>query len=150
MNSLDEQRMIELLRHQQVLYRRLRQLSDRQKQLVMREDAEGLLEILSERQRLVDGLVGLSGLLAPFRERWSEIYGKLEEPRRREVAELLEEANQSLGSILSSDSTDSATLTARKQGMASELAGYSAAGRATAAYASAGNASKSTMTEARA
>lgn len=150
MNGLNETRMVELLRHQQVLYRRLRQLSERQNLLVTREDPEALLQLLSERQRLVDGLVGLSAQLAPFREKWSEVYNSLSEPKRREVAELLEEANQSLGAILSSDSKDSATLTARKQGIAAELANYGAAGRATAAYASAGATGQTSYAEARA
>lgn len=148
--TLDESRLIELLRHQQVLYRRLRQLADLQKALVTEDDTAALIGLLADRQRLVDGLVGLSQKLAPFRARWSEIYGGLQEARRREVAELLEEANQSLGSILTSDSRDSATLTARRQGMAMELEQFSTGGRVNAAYSATAMAGRPNLTEARA
>ncbi len=145
----NEQRLIGLLRHQQVLYRRLRQLAERQKTLVLESDAAALIELLSERQRLVDGLLGLNGQLAPFRARWSDVFGSLTEPSRRAVAEMLEEANQSLGAIIEGDQRDSATLTARKQGMAEELTGFGAGGRVTAAYAASGAVHPSALTEAK-
>lgn len=150
MEELNEGRLVELLRHQQVLFRRLRQLADRQRALVTQDDVTSLVELLVERQRLVDGLVGLSGKLAPFRARWSEIYGSLSDASRREVAAMLEEANQSFGALISSDSRDSATLTARKQGMAAELESYSAGGRVSAAYAAAASSGLTSATEARA
>lgn len=148
--TLNEQRLIELLRHQQVLYRRLRQLADRQKALVIEDDTVSLIDVLAERQKLVDGLMGLSGKLAPYRAQWAEIYGNLEEATRQEVAKLLEEANQSLGAIISSDSRDSATLTARRHGMATELAECTAGGRVNSAYGATHASGVGSMTEARA
>ncbi|MFQ5501913.1 MAG: hypothetical protein ACE5EQ_06380, partial [Phycisphaerae bacterium] len=70
--KLNGDRLVSLLQHQQTLYRQLRLLADRQKALVVRDDTESLLTLLAERQRLVDGLVGLNAQLAPFRENWTE------------------------------------------------------------------------------
>ncbi|MFQ5429111.1 MAG: hypothetical protein ACE5E1_02275 [Phycisphaerae bacterium] len=128
------ERLIELLRHQRTLHRRLRLLADRQKALVEQEDPEPLLTLLAERQQLVDGLVALNGKLAPFRRHWTECYAQLDEASRREVAEVLEEINHSLGAILKSDSRDSATLTARQRNMGSRLAAFDAGSRASTAY----------------
>lgn len=149
-NQLGGQRLIELLRHQQTLYRQLRVLTDRQKALVVREDTEALLSLLAERQRLVNGLVGLNGHLAPFRANWTELYSNLDEPLRREVAELLEEVNASLGGILKSDSRDSATLTARQHDRAVQMANVDAGSRASAAYSTARRGANNRRTDAEA
>lgn len=136
-DTLSAARFLELMRHQRTLYRRLRFLAERQQALVCDGAGEALLSVLAERQRLVDGLMGLGARLAPYREHWTEFYASLDEVVRHEVAEMLEEVNQSLGLILQSDSRDSALLTARKQAVADELSGCGAAGRASAAYAAA-------------
>ena len=135
--TLSAECFLELMRHQRTLYRRLRHLAEQQQALVSEGTGEALLSLLAERQRLVDGLLGLGGRLAPFREQWTTFYAGLDENVRGEVAGMLEEVNQSLGMILHSDSRDSARLTARKQAVSQELAGCSAAGRASAAYSAA-------------
>ena len=142
--------LVALLGHQRTLYRQLRVLADRQKALVVQDDPEALLALLGERQRLVDGLVGLNARLAPFRARWSQIYNGLDESRRKEVSLLLEEVNSSLGAILQSDRTDTATLTARQQDMAGQLATFNTGSRASAAYSQSNPAAKTHLTDARA
>ncbi len=148
--SRDTTALIGLLEQQRVLYGRLRLLADRQRALVVQDDPQPLLALLAERQRHVDGLVGLNERLAPYRSEWTTVYGGLDEPMRRHVAELLEEANAALGSILQSDSHDTAALTARRQGMVQQLAAVDAGTRANAAYASAGTAVRSQLADAEA
>lgn len=142
--------LIGLLEEQRGLYGRLRLLAERQRGLVVQDDPQPLLALLTERQRLVDGLVGLNGRLAPYRSEWTTVYGGLDEPKRRQVAELLEEANAALGSILQSDSHDTAALTARRQGMVQQLATVDAGARAGAAYATAGATARSRLADAEA
>lgn len=148
--TLSGERLVELLEQQQALYRQLRILSDRQKVLVVQEDAEPLLTLLAERQRMVDGLVALNGRLAPFRKRWTEFYSGLDETCRKRAAELLEEVNGSLNAILQSDRKDTATLGARRQNVAQEMASLDAGSRAGAAYADAGRRTPSNLTDAKA
>jgi hypothetical protein len=128
------ERLVELLGRQQGLYRQLRLLADRQRSLVTQDDPEPLLALLADRQRLVDGLVDLNMQLAPFRENWSDVYGRLDEPTRKQVAVLLEEVNTSLGAILNSDRRDTATLTAKRESVSNRMADVNAGSRASAAY----------------
>lgn len=131
----DVTRVIELLRHQRTLYRKLRSLADRQKSLIVSDDASALIQLLAERQRLVDGLVQLNVKMAPFREKWTEFYQGLSEPQRVEVSALLEEVNASLGAILRDDARDTAMMTARREHMAKELGEIDGSRKAHAAYA---------------
>ncbi len=148
--QLDAELLVTLLEHQRTLHRQLRILSDRQRSLVAEDDAETLLRLLSERQRLVDGLVNLNARLAPYRAQWANFYGSLDEDCRRRVALLLEEVNGSLAAILQSDGKDTATLTAKQQSMAGKLAAVDAGSRASAAYGKASTATRYNMTDARA
>lgn len=145
----DPARLVELLKHQNVLHRRLRLLADRQKAMVAEDDSQALLKLLADRQKLVEGLVGLNDKLAPYREKWTAIYNNLDEATRKCVADLLEEANSALGSILQSDRQDTAQLAARRQGMAGRLATVDAGSRASAAYSSAGRHVPGNVTDAR-
>jgi len=145
---LDGTRLVSLLRHQTTLYRRLRLLADRQKALVVQNDAQPLLSLLAERQKLVDGIVGLTKKLAPYRKSWTEFYAQLDDATREEAAGLLEEVNTALASIGQSDQRDTATLAAKRQDMADRLAVVDTASRASVAYSSAGATVREVVTDA--
>lgn len=148
--QLDAGQLVTLLEHQRTLHRQLRILSDRQRSLVAEDDAETLLRLLSERQRLVDGLVNLNARLAPYRSQWTHFYGSLDEDCRHRVASLLEEVNGSLAAILQSDGKDTATLTARQHSITGQLAAFDAGSRASAAYGKTSTQARSNVTDARA
>ncbi|MCG8407039.1 MAG: hypothetical protein MI923_17730 [Phycisphaerales bacterium] len=148
--KLDEDRLVHLLQDQQALYRQLRLLTDRQKSLVEEGDTGTLLTLLTERQRHVDELMGLNARLAPYRENWTVFYAGLNEIRRKQVAGLLEDVNGSLNAILQSDGKDTAILTAKRESMAGQLAAFDAGSRASAAYAKAAGAARSSLTDAEA
>lgn len=150
MQESEIRELVQLLEHQRVLFSRLRVLADRQKALVVQDDPQPLLELLSERQRLVDGLVGLNGRLGPYRTRWTAIYSGLDEPDRRMIAELLEESNTALSSILQSDTNDTQTLQARRHDMVNRMDALENQSRAATAYSAAGRASRHSYTDARA
>jgi len=141
--------LVQLLEHQRTLYRRLRVLAERQRALVMMDDAQPLVALLSERQRLVDGLVALSARMAPYRSRWTEIYSSMAEPARRNVSELLEEVNTSLSAILAGDRQDTATLCARRQDAAWRMSAMDAGSRAVSAYSSSASGPLNVTTDAR-
>ncbi|HVP09786.1 MAG TPA: hypothetical protein VMV94_01210 [Phycisphaerae bacterium] len=146
----DVSRLLELLERQRLLYRRLRLLTERQRALVIQDDAQALLTLLADRQKLVDELMKLNAELTTYRQNWTNVYGALEEPLRKRIAELLEEANASLGVILQSDSRDSATLSARRQEIADRMTAADSGSRAGAAYAAAGSYVPAGITDARA
>ena len=149
-DRLEAARLLDLLKKQNGLYRRLRMLTDRQRALVAEDDVQPLLSLLAERQQVVDGLVGVNQQLAPFRANWSGRYDRFDEGTRRRVAEFLEEANASLGLILQSDQQDSATLSAKRMDVAERLAGAETGSRASAAYSAARAYTRTSLTDAQA
>lgn len=134
--SMDLSELISLLEQQRRLYVKLRLLAERQGALVVNEDTQPLLGLLVERQQLVDALVALNERLAPYRASWTAIYAEMDELNRRHVAALLEESNAALGTIMTNDNRDTATLQARRQTMAGQLGKVETAARANAAYGS--------------
>ena len=143
----DTKRLIKLLEFQRTLYRRLRALMGRQKALVTQDDTQPLLALLAERQKLVDGLVGLNGKLAVYRQRWTEVYGSLDEASRQYVSEMLEEANTALGAVLQNDAKDTSTLSVRHHTMADRVAAVDSTSRASAAYSAVATAGHTTLTD---
>ncbi len=139
--------LVQLLKEQRVYFSRLRVLADRQKSLVVQDDPQPLLSLLAERQQLVDGLVAVNNRLAPYRSRWTSIYSGLAEPARRHVAELLEESNAALSSILQCDNRDTAMLQAKRQDMVGRLSAFDHGAAATTAYATAGASSRGPLTD---
>lgn len=127
-----------LLGHQRTLYRRLSTLAARQRSLIVQDDARRLMELLSERQTLVDGLTGLSRRLAPYRENWTTLFAELDDAGRREVSGLLEEANTALGTILRDDGRDCEALAAKRDEISQRLSERITVGAASGAYVSAG------------
>ncbi len=145
----DTQRLLSLLGEQRGMFRQLRRLAERQQLLVLQDEPQPLLELLTERQQLVDGLGGLNAQLGEYKKNWTTVYAGLDEGSRKQVAELLEEVNASLGMILQSDSRDTATLTARRHNMADQLTVFDARGRVGAAYAGAARTAGPSMTDAK-
>ena len=127
-----------LLGHQRTLFRRLSTLATRQRSLIVQDDARRLMELLAERQTLVDGLTGLSRRLAPYRENWTAMFASMDEGERREVSGLLEEANTALGTILRDDGRDCEALAAKRDEISQRLSERISVGAASGAYAASG------------
>jgi hypothetical protein len=147
---LDVGRLLDLLTSQRERYRKLRKLADRQRMLVSGDDPQSLLSVLGERQRIVDELGRLNDELSPYRSAWTRTYQSLDEATRDRVRGVLEESNGLLASVVAADRDDLAALGARRETTAMELNRTHHAGRAAAAYATAGRATGSRLTEARA
>ena len=128
--------LVKLLNEQRVHYRKLRLLTQRQRSLVLDDDPQALLSLLADRQRVVDDLTALNARLAPFRREWTRVFDGLDPHTRRDVKELLEESNELLASVMTSDRQDSEMLGARRQSAAAGMSATRLAGRASAAYAS--------------
>jgi hypothetical protein len=133
--QLDPRRLVALLTQQRDFYRRLRELSQKQRSLIAGDRPELLLTILRERQELVAALARLNNDLGPFRRNWDAMYAALPEAIRMEASQILQEINGLLRVILQTDQEDSALLSARKQAVAGDLAALSGGRAANTAYA---------------
>lgn len=127
--------LIELLTEQRDLYRKLRDLSDRQRSLIAGDRPEQLLNILRDRQTLVTALAKVNEKLAPYRRNWGGIYETLPESDKRTASGLLEQINGMLKVILKTDQEDQTLLSARKQAVARSLNDVNGGRKANSAYA---------------
>ena len=128
-------RLIELLGQQHLLYRQLKDLAVRQRQMVDGGQGEMLLKVLAGRQRLIDRLILLDRELRPLRQQWQEITEKLPADQRARAGELLEEIKAMLADILDSDRQDSDRLSDQRQDVTQALGGAARGRQAHRAYA---------------
>jgi hypothetical protein len=144
------ERLIKLLREQRDLYRRLQDLSERQRNLISGDRPELLLNVLRDRQTLVIALAKVNEQLSPYRRNWQSVYESLPEVTRHTAAGLLDEIDGMHQGIVKTDEEDQALLSARKQTVAHSLNDVSGGRLANTAYArhggSAGQAGAADMT----
>lgn len=131
--------VLDLLQRQRGLYAELRGRADEQRSLIDRNDADGLLKLLSERQKLVDHLASLNNSLEPLRDRWDRVLASMSPDGRQRAKALVIEVNQLLTSILQDDAKDSDALSHRREAVGCELAQATAGRQVTAAYATDGS-----------
>ena len=130
----DAQRLIDLVGQQRDLYRNLHQLSDQQQEVIAEGRTEALLELLSERQVIVDQLTAINRDIAPLRSRMSEIAQAAPESQRKQLRTLVDDVQAMLQSIIDRDEQDRKTLEASKAKVGQELARTRTAPAALHAY----------------
>jgi flagellar biosynthesis/type III secretory pathway chaperone len=113
--------LIELLTRQRDLYAQLDRLSQGQMQHIHEGATEQLLSVLSQRQGVVDALGRLSTELAPYREDWQAMSGRLSGDDRQIVRELMDEVDAMLQAILDRDDQARARLQSAQQQTGREL-----------------------------
>jgi hypothetical protein len=129
-------RLVELLEEQRECYRLVKHLAERQRRLITDQDPEALLDVLGERQRLVDRLRELNKALQPFRQEWANTYTQMRSDRRQHVQEVLDDINTLLGSIMVTDAEDSRLLAASREGIRGQIKSTVSGRVANSAYAS--------------
>ncbi len=127
--------LVMLLEQQCDLYRQLKRLTERQRSLIDRADAEPLLALLGERQKVVDQLTRLDSRLARAKQEWMRLHASVPAQAREHVERLVLELRELLGEILEADQRDSEQLSARKASLQSALTSVQAGKQAHAAYA---------------
>jgi hypothetical protein len=133
-DGLESQRVIALFTRQRDLYRQLQALADRQRAMVTSSAPETLLSVLAQRQKIVSQLSALNEDVKTARERWPDIYGRMDIAQRREADSLLGEVQTTLADILAGDERDAKLLSARMEGVRQQSASLAEARRAHAAY----------------
>lgn len=126
--------LVALLEQQRKLYLQLRTLSDQQGPLVAEAQAEPLLGLLAQRQRLIDDLGGVNTRLEPFRRKWDDLWGGLADAQRAQIGGLVKEVQALLAGIIQQDERDRHVLQTAKTRVAAELQNASRVGRAVNAY----------------
>lgn len=110
-----------LLEKQEAIYLQMQVYSRRQTQLIEAEDAESLLTLLDERQRLIDQLIAISREVEPFKQRWPALWASLEEPARRVLKSRIDAVQAMLDQILQQDERDRAALVEHRRKIGGQL-----------------------------
>jgi len=130
----DLEELMRLLRWQKQLYQQLDQLSAQQGSLIGADQGEHLLQLLSQRQKIVKALSKLHDQLQPYRERWDRIRDRLDEQQRAQIETILQHVQQLLGQIIRRDEEDSRQLTQRKGQIQKAISGVGQSRQVAAAY----------------
>lgn len=132
--STDAAEVIELLQAQVALYEKLKELAERQRLLISHGQSEALLEILAERQRLVDGLSEINRTMSSVRKDWESIKSRMTQQQRTEAETLVQQVGESLQEIMASDEADSRALNSRRDQVGQSLATLRTKEMAASAY----------------
>ncbi|MEL7473197.1 MAG: flagellar export chaperone FlgN [Planctomycetota bacterium] len=108
-------RLESLLRAQLGLYGQLDGLSQRQRTCIDAQDSESLIEVLQQRQSLVDRILNTNVQIEPLLER-------SEQRVHEEIARLIDAVRSLARSIAERDASDRDTLQARRDAVADQLA----------------------------
>ena len=104
------------------------------------------LRLLADRQKLVDELTRLNGVLLPLQSRWREYREQLSADAGERIDALLRETTETLQLIIAADQQDAGLLAVRKAGVAGEMANLDQGRQAFDAYAADSGQSRTIMT----
>lgn len=130
------QHLLDLLQQQCRLYELLIALGTRQRQVIDQGDTQSLLELLDQRQSLIDQLVTINAQLEPYKQDWPQRWALLDIECQDHVRDRMDQMQQLLDAILEADQTDRSTLTARRQAAAQGLGRLQQGSQVNRAYAS--------------
>ena len=109
------------LTQQVCCYRRLAKLAEIQHEHVQNSRTEQLLEVLSQRQEVIEQIAEFERSLAPAKRRWSETVGALQPDSRAGAEQLLAEARRLLEKITIADRNDALVLQQRKLNLGRQI-----------------------------
>lgn len=128
------ERFESLVERQAALYGALDALSQRQTEMVGAGDAEGVLEILRQRQRIIEELVIVTERTRPYRDRWTQAGPGVEPGVGDRIARRIVAIERLAAEISGRDEGDRERLAERRERVAAELADVGRARRAVHAY----------------
>ena len=129
--------IIDALHGQVDCYRRLSKLAALQHDHVQQGRTEQLLEVLGQRQEVLDGLAALERVVAPAKKQWQQYVASLAPGARAEAEDLLAETRRLLESITAADCNDVLVLQQRKLNLGRQINQASSARQVNRTYAAA-------------
>lgn len=128
-----------LVGHKLRLLERLLELSHRQQSLLGEEDLDGLLSLLSAKQRLIDALQKIERALDPFRQQAPEERQWRSAEERAACRQQAERCQVLTAKLLEDERRTTEEMEQRKKRTEGLLQGFDSAAKAQSAYLSAGS-----------
>jgi len=115
------------LEDQVVCYRRLAKLAEIQHAHVQNSQTDGLLDVLTRRQEVLDQVADLEQVIAPMKRKWADYLTTLGPGQRVSAEGLLSETKTLLEQITTADRNDAIVLQQRKLNLGKQINQASAA-----------------------
>lgn len=113
------------LTEQLQLYQSLLALTQQQGEIVASEDADALLSLLNDRQRLIDRLTEINQHMAQHKERWAGEHGSLPPAQQQVIRSLVDQVQNLLEQIVTLDDHDRKQMMDRRDQVARQLGNVS-------------------------
>lgn len=144
MPTLSPQPVLTALTEQVACYHRLAKLAAQQHEFVQNSQIDSLLEVLQQRQAVLDKLGALEAIIRPAKQAWPQYLLTLPETERGNAGHLLHEARRLLEEITTADKLDALVLQQRKLSLGQQIQRAGTARQlnrnyAASAYGGAGN-----------
>jgi len=118
-------------------YRKLARLAEAQRRHVQTNQTEQLLDVLQQRQVVLDAIMAAERVVGPAKRVWTETSAKLSPDERASAERMLGETRQLLEQITSSDRDDAVVLQQRKLALGQQIGKTRAARAVNRQYAAA-------------
>ena len=129
--------VVTALSEQLACYRRLVRLTELQHRHVQQSQTEALLEVLKNRQTILEQITGLEALIRPSKSRWPEFLAELSDTDRTSAQQTVIESKKLLEQITASDQNDALVLQQRKLNIGNQIGKAGAARQINRNYAAA-------------
>lgn len=139
----DGDALLRLLAEQMALYVKLQKLAESQRSLITGDQPEKLLDVLSQRQSLIQRLETVTQKLKPYQANWRQTRDRLSDDEARKADYMVGKVNELLREILANDEADAKVLSARKTDTSQAIGRVRGIRQASAAYSSAGSGGQS-------
>ena len=118
-------------------YRKLARLAEAQRRHVQASQTEALLDVLQQRQVVLDAIMAAERTVGPAKRAWPEFGAKLPADQRAAAERMLAETRQLLERITSADRDDAVVLQQRKLTLGRQISRTTAAKAVNRQYAAA-------------
>jgi len=129
--------IVQALEDQVGCYRRLAKLAELQHSHVQQNQTEALLDVLRNRQTLLEQISALESLIAPAKSEWSSFVLRMDPAGRARAESLLAETRSLLEQITAADQQDALILQQRKLNLGRQINQAAAARQVNRSYAAA-------------
>ena len=119
--SMLQDPIILALEEQVGCYKRLAKLAELQHEHVQQNQTESLLEVLGQRQEVLDQVARFETVIAPAKRRWSDYLAGLNAANRARAEGLLADTRRLLEQITTADRNDSIVLQQRKMNLGRQI-----------------------------
>lgn len=134
-DSSESLAVLAALEEQVGCYRSLAKLAGRQHEYVQNDQTEQLLEVLREREGVLDRLAALEKAVGPARRDWANFAGGLSPGQRQRGEAMMSEARALLAEITEGDERDALALQQRKHRVGSEIRATASSAAVNRSYA---------------